>query len=142
MKYDFDKPVDYAIALVNKKTGDKEGRVLAYGVNAGTCHACVQLYIGNVFDGKSHIGRGSASGGGYDKLSSAIADALHDTGIATKSATDPALASSAAGFTGHKYNDNEVAAICECEKIIPVYAGTGNQQYAFGIFFKVLEVVG
>lgn len=141
MKFNHDHSIDYAIALTNKNTGDKEGRILGY--YTGTAfHAFIELYSSNSFDSVYHSGSGSAGGYGYDKESSAIADALHTCGIATKDPEDPRLSSSAAHFTGRYYNDSDVACICKQKKIIPVYAATGNQEYAFSIFFNFLSVKG
>jgi hypothetical protein len=139
MKFNHDHSIDYAIVLANKKTGDKEGRILGY-YTGEKFHAFIELYIGNSFDGVYHSGAGTAGGYGYNKESSAIADALHACKIATKSDADPALASSAAHFTGHKYTDAQVARICKRDKIIPVYAGTGNHESAFSVFFNVVSV--
>ena len=136
-KFDIDHGMDYAVSLQNKVTGDPEGRILAYYTKSGTCYAMVQIYTGNSFDGAYHVGTGSAGGYGYDKRSSAISEALSNAGI-QKGPLD--VTGSAARFTSCKYSIEEVVEICKREKYIPVYAGTGNESTAFGIFWNFVEV--
>lgn len=139
-RYNFDNAVDYAAALLNKETGEEEGAITGYYTKSGAFYAHIRLYTGNLFNGEYAYGSGRACGYGYEKISTAIESALHDADIATRDKEDPQLANSAAHFTGHKYTDEQVSAICKAKKIIPVYGGTGNHERAFGIFWNVITV--
>lgn len=136
-KFDIDHGMDYVVSLQNKETGDQEGRILAYYTKSGTCYAMVQIYAGSSFDGAYHIGTGSAGGYGYDKLSSAIADALDHAEI-KRGPLD--ILAAMARHDGAKMTREEAAKVCKETHYIPVYAGTGNQQEAFGLYWCFVGV--
>ena len=133
MAYNMNNAVDYAVALLNKKTGEKEGRIIGYYTKGGTFHVNVDLYVGNSFDGLYHHGEGRAGGYGYDKVSSAISDALAKADIGKG---DLELRGSCARFTSSEYSSDEVERIAREQKAIPVYGGSGNHEQAFSIFFR------
>ena len=138
-EFDISNPVDYAAALINPETGTMDGKILAYYTKSGTCYVALHLYAGNILGIGYRSGKGKAGGYGYDKLSSAIADAVKDAGI---SLGDSILRGSAARFTGCTFTLEQVREICKRDTIIPVYAGSGNQRTAFEIFWKFEEVKG
>lgn len=138
-KFDIDHSIDYALLLLNKETGAKEGRVLAYYTAGGTCYAYVEFYTGNTFNGEWTSGDGSASGYGYDKMSSAIADALQHANVELG---DMAIRASAAGHTGSKFTTPDaIDAEAKRQHAIPVYRATGNQETAFAVWWHVEKVV-
>lgn len=70
------------LVLLNKEDGSKEGRILSYYTKSGSCRALVTLYYKNVLTGDFVEAKGKAGGYGYDKYSTAVADALHKMKLA------------------------------------------------------------
>ena len=150
-----DYAMDIVIMLANKQTGEKEGRILARWTESGTCHAMVQLYQGNGYNGIHTIGLGRAGGYGYDKFSAAVNDACNKAYITEfvdgeyKEIKKPINTGNHDKIKGFVFcNTSEERAARESvgqalkdEKIIPIYSGAGNTEQAFSLFFNYVQVL-
>jgi hypothetical protein len=142
VKHFIDYPMDRVIMLANKETGEKEGRILARWTNSGTCYAMVEMYCENSYSKEYICSEGKAGGYGYDKLSAAISDALHKTGIKYDhdDIKDFTFGNGKGGKESQDIRENAKKALIE-KHIIPVYSGAGNQREAFELYFKYIEIL-
>jgi hypothetical protein len=153
-KHFTDYAMDTVILLTNKKTGEKEGRILARWTNSGVCRAMVELYQGNSYNGVYTSGIGYAGGGGYDKFSAAVNDACHKctkseyidgTFKEIKNPINTGNHDKIKDFVFCNTSEERSARAArgqalKDEKIIPVYSGAGNTEEAFSLFFNYIQV--
>jgi len=146
-------PMDTVILLLNKVTKEKEGRILARWTDSGMCRALVQLYSGNSYNGIYVAGEGYAGGYGYDKFSSAVADACrkcytdifennnykevkHPINIGDHETIKSFVFCNTPEERNAKKQEAERLI---AKKIIPIYSGAGNTEEAFSLYFDYMQ---
>jgi hypothetical protein len=131
--------------LLEKGTSNKSGLIRVTYTRSLTCYADFCLYCSNTFitdktpSSNGYIyGQGKAGGYGYDKESSAIAQAIQKAGLKTAGALRDTPFSHYP-FASYADHEAELSAYCRDNQIIPVYAGTGQHKEALELFFDVIE---
>jgi hypothetical protein len=151
MKHFIDHAMHKAILLLNKKTGEECGKILAYYTDnpaGAVCHARVILYshgwkVLGLDGSKGNADKDGIAGGyGYDKFSAAVADSLQKMGLGCTH-EEMNIATFGNGTFGKESEEIKTKARNEIKKTgkIPVYSGSGNVREAFELYFRVIEAL-
>lgn len=145
-----DHAMDKVVLLCNRETKAIEGKILAYYSKSGMCYVCIELYIGNSFNGIFTEGYGKNGGYGLDNFSAAVVSACKNA--ITTEYTDKYTEIKSPIKTGsceeikdfvfcHGDAQEKSAKYCTENKIIPVYSGAGNTESAFSLYFDYVQAL-